>query len=163
MDAPTKGLLYLDDLAVGDVFVTGEYLLTEAELIEFARRYDPQVFHVDPDLARDSFFGGLAASGWHVASITMRLLVDGGMPIAGGLIGVETSLRWPRPTRPGDELRVESTIAAIARSRSRPDRGIVTVKSRTLNQAGEAVQTVETKILVFARGAQLSSSGGSPS
>ena len=89
MDAPAKGLLYLDDLAVGDVFVTGEYLLTEAELIEFARRYDPQVFHVDPDLARDSFFGGLAASGWLVASLTMRLLVDGGLPLGGGIIGVE--------------------------------------------------------------------------
>lgn len=163
MRAPANGHLYLDDLAVGDQFASGEYRLTEEELVEFAGRYDPQVFHLDADRARDGFFGGLAASGWHVAAITMRLLVAGGLPIADGLIGAETNLRWPRPTRPGDVLRVESTITAIARPRSRPDRGIVTVKSSTLNQAGEAVQTAETKILVFARGAQLSSSGDSPS
>ncbi len=161
--APADGSLYLDDLAVGDAFVSGEHRLTEPEIIEFARRYDPQAFHLDADLARKSFFGGLAASGWHVASITMRLLVDGGLPIAGGLIGVDTRLRWPRPTRPGDVLHVEAEIGAIARSRSRPDRGFVTVTYRTLNQRGEEVQTAETRVLVFARGAAVNSSGDSPS
>lgn len=162
-EAPADGLLYLDDLSVGDGFVSGEYRLTEAELIEFGGRYDPQVFHIDADRARKTFFGGLAASGWQVASITMRLLVDGGLPIAGGLIGVEATLRWPRPTRPGDVLHVEAKVAAITRSRSRPDRGIVTVTYRTLNQRGEEVQTAETRVLVFARGAAVNSSGDSPS
>ena len=161
--APADGLLYLEDLAVGAGFVSGEHRLSEAEIIEFARRYDPQPFHLDADLARRSFFGGLAASGWQVAALTMRLLVDGGLPIAGGLIGVEATLRWPRPTRPGDVLHVEAKIAAIGRLRSRPDRGIVTVTYRTLNQRGEEVQTAETRVLVFARGASVNSSGDSPS
>ena len=109
----SKTGLYLEDLAVGAQFRSGSYTMTEDEIKQFARQYDPQVFHLDDAGARDTLFGGLAASGWHTAAVAMRLLVEGGLPIAGGLIGAGTELRWPRPVRPGDTLTVQTTVLEI--------------------------------------------------
>ncbi|MDR2261663.1 MAG: MaoC family dehydratase [Azoarcus sp.] len=144
------GGIYLDDVAVGDRYSSREYALDVARIKDFARDFDPQPFHLDEDFAARSFFGGLAASGWHTAAITMRLMVES-VPFAGGLIGAGVELSWPRPTRPGDALHVESVIAAIAPSRSKPDRGIVTLRSETFNQRGEAVQKLVSKLLLFRR------------
>lgn len=143
--------LFMDDLKVGDRFTSGEHRIDAEQIREFARQYDPQVFHLDAEAAKRTFFGELVASGWHTAAITMRLLVGGGLPVAGGLIGAGTSLEWPNPTRPGDVLHVESEVLAITPSRSRPDRGSARIRSRTLNQRGEPVQIAETKIIVFRR------------
>ena len=106
--------LYLDDFSVGQVFRSGTRPVTEAEIKAFAQQYDPQPFHLDHEAAKATMFGGLAASGWHTMALTMRLLVDGGAPIAGGIIGAGgEDLRWPRPVRPGDELTVESEVLEI--------------------------------------------------
>ena len=99
--------LYLDDLRIGQRFISGSLTVEEAEIKAFAARFDPQPFHLDESAARASLFRGLAASGWHTAALSMRLLVDGGAQIAGGVIGVSGELAWPRPTRPGDVLTVE--------------------------------------------------------
>jgi acyl dehydratase len=144
---------YLDDVAVGDRYLSREYPLDTTQIKDFARNFDPQPFHLDEDFAAGSFFGGLAASGWHTAAITMRLMVES-VPLAGGLIGAGVELSWPRPTRPGDVLHVESTITAIAPSRSKPDRGIVTLQSDTFNQNGEAVQKLVSRLLLFRRGGE---------
>ena len=145
--------LYLDDLAVGDQFISREFPLVAEQIKDFARAFDPQPFHLDEAAAARSFFGGLAASGWHTAAITMRLMTES-IPFADGLIGANVELSWPRPTRPGDVLRVESTITAISPSQSKPDRGIVTLQIDTLNQRGEQVQKLTPKVLVFRRGAR---------
>ncbi len=144
-------LYYLDDLKVGQRFVSGAHELDEAQIKAFAAQFDPQRFHLDEEAAKDSFFGGLVASGWHTASITMKLLVEGGAPLAGGVIGAGGELVWPRPTRPGDRLHVESEIIEITPSRSRPERGTVTVRSETLNQRGEIVQAMTAKLVVQRR------------
>jgi acyl dehydratase len=144
-------MLYLEDLVVGARFTSAELCIDAAAIREFARQFDPQPFHLDDAAAKATPFAGLAASGWHTAALTMRLLVGGGLPIAGGLIGAAANIEWPRPTRPGDVLRVESEILEITPSRSRPDRGMLRVLSRTLNQAGDAVQIAETRVLVFRR------------
>jgi len=141
-------LLYLDDLAVGQRFVSDAAAVGAADIKEFAAKFDPQPFHLDDEAASAGFFGGLAASGWHVAALTMRLLVQGGVPIAGGLIGAGGEIAWPRPTRPGDILTVESEIVAVTPSKSRPDRGIVTVRSETLNQNRQPVQVSTMKLVV---------------
>ena len=140
--------LYLDDLRVGQRFASRSHRIDEAELTGFAGVYDPQPFHLDDAAARETLFGGLAASGWHTAAVTMRLNVESGLPFAGGLIGAGAELSWPRPTRPGDVLRVVSEIREVAPSRSRPDRGMVTVKSLTLNQRDEVVQILVAKLVV---------------
>ncbi|MDR1889354.1 MAG: MaoC family dehydratase [Zoogloeaceae bacterium] len=142
--------LYLEDLKTGDVFKSGEYALDADEIKAFAERYDPQPFHLDEEAARDTFFQGLAASGWHTSAITMRLFV-GSVPLAGGIIGAGSDVSWAQPTRPGDVLRVESTILDIKPSRSKPDRGIVTLQSDTLNQRGELCQRAVSKVLAFRR------------
>jgi len=143
--------LYLDDLQVGQRFTSGTYLMEGARIKEFAAEFDPQPFHLDESAAEASVFKGLAASGWHTAAVSMRLLVTGGVPLAGGLVGLGGEVAWPRPTRPGDILRVESEIVGITPSRSKPDQGIVTVRSTTLNQHGEAVYTLTAKLLVSRR------------
>jgi acyl dehydratase len=144
--------LYLEDLAVGQVFRMGPLTVEAEEMIRFARQYDPQFFHTDPEAAKSSFFGGLVASGWLTAALTMRLLVDGGAPFAEGVIGAGGELAWPRPVRPGDSLRIESEVLKITPSRSRPDRGSVMTKTTTFNQNNEVVQTLTAKLVVFARG-----------
>jgi acyl dehydratase len=143
--------LFLDDLDVGRTFTSAAHEVDEAQIFAFARQFDPQPFHLDLEAARESLFGGLAASGWHTAAITMRLLVGNGAPFAGGLIGAGTEIRWPTPTRPGDVLRVESEILDINPSQSKPDRGIVTLRSQTLNQRDEVRQVLVSKLVVFRR------------
>jgi acyl dehydratase len=143
--------LHLEDLAVGQVFVSASHTVTAEAIRAFARDFDPQPFHTDEVAAAGSFFGGLAASGWHTAAITMRLLVGSGLPLAGGLIGAGGEISWPRPTRPGDVLTVTSRIEAITPSRSKPDRGMLTVRSETRNAAGETVQLLVARILAFRR------------
>ncbi|CAN1722058.1 MaoC family dehydratase [Hyphomicrobium sp. 1Nfss2.1] len=140
--------LYLDDLSVGQRFESGKHLMTAEEIKQFAAAYDPQPFHLDDEAAKKSLFGALAASGWHTGAVTMRLLVEGGAPIAGGVIGAGGEIVWPRPTRPGDELQVLSEVLEIKPSRSKPDRGIVTVRSETRNQRGEVVQVLTSKLVV---------------
>jgi len=146
-----REILYLEDLKPGLRFKTGHHPLTEDEIKAFARDYDPQPFHLDAEAARHSFFGGLAASGWHTAAISMRLQVDSGPPLAGGMIGASVELSWPRPTRPGDVLHVESEVLEVTPSRSKPDRGFITLKSQTLNQKGEVLQVQTSKLLVWRR------------
>ena len=143
--------LYLEDIFVGQRFVTGTEVMTAEAIKAFARNYDPQQFHTDEAAAKDSFFAGLAASGWHTAAVTMRLQIDSGPPIAGGMIGASGELSWPRPTRPGDVLHVESVVLDVTPSKSRPERGFITLKSETKNQKGEVVQLFVVKLLVWRR------------
>ncbi|MGW5112683.1 MaoC family dehydratase [Nocardia sp. NPDC004123] len=145
----TAQALWLDDIRVGDRFRSASYTVTAAEIVSFAESYDPQPFHVGESQAAGTFFAGLAASGWHTAAITMRLLVDGGLPIAHGIIGVEQQLAWPTPTRPGDVLHVESLVTEVKVGRSDAARGIVTTAYLTINQEGEIRQRATGKILVF--------------
>jgi acyl dehydratase len=140
--------LFLEDLLPGQRFTTGSHMIDEAQIKAFARQFDPQPFHLDDEAARGSLFAGLAASGWHTAAITMRLQVESGLPISGGIIGAGGELSWPHPTRPGDILHVESEVLEVKPSRSRPERGTVTVRSQTLNQRGEVVQTLTVKLVV---------------
>jgi acyl dehydratase len=140
--------LYLDDLSVGQRFTSATYTMDEQDMLAFARRFDPQPFHLDDEAARSTLFGGLAASGWHTAGVTMWLQVTSGPPIAGGLIGAGAQIDWPRPTRAGETLRVESEILEVRPSRSRPDRGIVTMRSITLNQDDEVAQTLTVSMVV---------------
>ena len=146
-----RTLLYLEDITVGQRFVTKEARVEEAAIKSFARDFDPQPFHTDNKAAKDSFFGGLAASGWHTAAITMKLLVESGPQLAGGMIGAGGELTWPLATRPGDVLHVESEVLAVTPSRSRPERGMVTLRSTTLNQKGEAVQVLTARLLAWKR------------
>jgi acyl dehydratase len=141
-------MLYLDDLAVGQRFVTGSVRVLEEDTKSFAAQFDPQPFHLDDAAAQNSLFGRLAASGWHTAAMSMRLLVDGKMKIAGGLVGLGGEISWPRPTYPGDTLRVESEVLDIRVSASKPDRGIVTGRNRTVHQTGEPVQVIVVKMHV---------------
>jgi acyl dehydratase len=144
-------LLYLDDIHAGQKFGSASHAVDEVQIKAFASQFDPQPFHLDEQAARNSMFGGLAASGWHTASITMRLLVTSGIPIAGGVIGAGCEISWPIPTRAGDILSVESEVLKVSASRSRPDRGIVTLRSKTHNQAGEVVQDMTSKLVIFRR------------
>ena len=141
--------LYLEDFAVGQRFLSATHAMDPGQIKAFASQFDPQPFHTDELAAQASFFHGLAASGWHTAAITMSLLVKSGMPIAGGLIGAGCEISWPRPTRPGDVLQVESEVLAVTPSRSRPERGTITLKSETKNQNGEVVQVLTSKMLVW--------------
>ena len=146
--------LWLDDLNIGDSFTSGEHAMTEAEIIAYASQFDPQPFHTDPVAAKDSFFGGLAASGWHTAAITMRLMVEA-LPFARGVIGAGGELSWPEPTRPGDVLHVEAKIEDIVPSRSRPGRAAVAVHCRTLDQDGNLKQDFRPRLIVWSRGSEL--------
>ena len=157
-DTPTSAslladrpLVYLEDLSVGDQFTSGEHAMDEAQIINFATQFDPQPFHLDDTAARATLFGGLAASGWHTAAITMRLQVTSGLPIAGGIVGGGGELSWPRPTRPTDVLHVVSEVLQMAPSKSKPDRGMVTVRSETRNQHGDVLQTSTVRIVVRRR------------
>ena len=146
---PTEPL-FLEDIDVGDHFVTGSLTVTAEDIQAFALQFDPQPFHLDAEAAMDSLFGGLAASGWHTAALTMRLLVEG-FPLARGVIGAGGELAWPRPTRPGDVLTVHGEVLQITPSRSRPDRGMLLVRSETRNQHGEAVQVFTVNIVAWRR------------
>ncbi|WP_151723621.1 MaoC family dehydratase [Acinetobacter ursingii] len=142
-------MLYLEDLNVGDRFISREYEMTLEEIKQFAGQYDPQPFHLDEAEAEKSLiFQGLAASGWHTAAVTMRLWTEC-FPIQGGLIGSESSLRWPRPTRPGDKIHVEVEVTAIVPSKTKNDRGIVSYITQALNQNGDVLLISTTNIVVF--------------
>jgi acyl dehydratase len=143
--------LYLDDLQIGQSFVSGTHVVDEGQIKAFARQFDPQPFHLDNEAAKDTLLSGLAASGWHTAAITMRLLVESGLPLEGGILGAGGELDWPNPTRPGDSLQVESEILDIRPSRSKPDRGVAVVRSLTRNQRNEVVQRLTAKLIVSRR------------
>ena len=140
---------YLEDYAVGQVYRTGRVQIDKDQILAFAKQYDPQPYHLDEEAARKSVFGGLAASGWHTAALTMRLLVDSEFRPANGILGVGfDELSWPRPVRPGDELYAESEVLEVRPSKSRPDRGLIRVRTTTLNQDGEPVQIYTGNLLV---------------
>jgi acyl dehydratase len=144
--------LYLEDVSTGSKFSGGPVTLTEEAIIAFASEFDPQPFHTDPEAAKATVFKGLAASGWHTACATMRLLVDGAMPFVGGSVGFGVEVSWPRPVRPGDALSVEAEIIEIKPSSSKPHQATVTLRTTTTNQNGEIVQVMTSKNLIFRRG-----------
>jgi acyl dehydratase len=142
--------LSLEDLSVGQVFRSGTHTIDAAQIKAFASQFDPQPFHLDEQAAKNSFFGELVASGWHTASITMRLIVTS-TPLVGGAIGAGGEISWPRATKPGDTLRVESEVVEIRPSRNRPDRGMVVMRSTTFNQNNDPVQVMKSNLVVFRR------------
>lgn len=155
-ETTTRALLYFEDLHPGQkIHVGGGHASVDAEAIKaFARQFDQQPFHLDEAKAANTFFGGLVASGWHTTAITMKLMVDGGVPLAGGIIGAGADdLRWPRPVKPGDRLHVESEVLEVRPSRSRPDQGLAKVRVTTLNQNNEPVQIMTCNLVVLRRGA----------
>lgn len=145
---PERSPLFFEDVEIGQQFVTATLTVSEEEIVRFAREFDPQPFHLDDEAARQTQFAGLSGSGWHTAALTMRLLVDGGPPLAGGILGVGGEIAWTRPVRPGDTLQVHSEVVAITPSRSRPERGIVTIRNETRNQRDQVVQTFVAKVIV---------------
>jgi acyl dehydratase len=139
---------YFDDLKAGDRFESKDFSVTADAIIEFGRQWDPQSFHIDPALAKQTMFGGLIASGWHTAAITMRLFVQA-LDFAEGAVGLGVDeLRWPTPVRPGDVLRVETEIVDSRPSRSKPSHGIIRLRNTTRNQRNEVVQTMFASALV---------------
>jgi acyl dehydratase len=148
-DQKVRAPLYFEDFAVGQIYRTGSLTVDADAIKAFAASFDPQPFHLDEEAAATSFFHGLAASGWHTAALTMRLLVEEGAPIAGGLIGAGMDeLRWPRPVRPGDRLHLESEVIELRPSRSRPQQGLMKMRTTTLNQNEEPVQILVANIVV---------------
>jgi acyl dehydratase len=144
--------IYLEDFAPGQRYVSGKLRVEPTAIKAFAAQFDPQPFHLDEDAARDTFFGGLAASGWHTAALSMKLLVESDFRPAGGIIGTRAEeLKWPRPVRPGDELHVESEVLEVRPSKSRADQGFVKCRSTTLNQNGEPVQVLVMNLLAHSR------------
>src|SRR5215470_15192872 len=140
---------YLEDFTVGQVFGSGRLRVDKEAIMGFAGQFDPQPFHLDEEAAGKSVFRGLAASGWHTAAVTMRLLVEGEFRPAGGILGVGfDELSWPRPVRPGDELHAMSEVLEVRPSKSRPDRGLIRVRTTTFNQNGEPVQIYTGNLLV---------------
>lgn len=133
---------HLEDFAPGQKYRGRlRVRVTEADVKRFAAEFDPQPFHLDDAAARATIFGGLAASGWHTAAITMKLLVESDLRPAGGIVGAGfDEFRWPRPVRPGDELWIEAEVLEVRPSRSRPDQGLVKLRTTTYNQNGEPVQ-----------------------
>jgi acyl dehydratase len=145
---------YLEDFEAGQTFGSGRIRIDADRIKSFAAEFDPQPFHLDERAATDSIFRGLAASGWHTAAITMRLIVESDIKPAGGVVGAGfDELRWPRPVRPGDELHVESEVIEVRASKSRPDQGIIKVKTTTLNQNDEPVQVFVGNLIVLCRSA----------
>jgi acyl dehydratase len=142
---------HFEDLAAGQVFEHGAIAVTAENVVAFAREFDPQVFHLNEDAAKDTFFAGLAASGWHTAAMTMRLIVDSGIKLAGGIIGAGGSLIWPRPTRPGDILSIRIEVLELRASRSKPERGTLKARVTTRNQHGDELQIMTCDLLVWRR------------
>jgi acyl dehydratase len=146
--------IYFEDLFVGMAIRSIEVEMTQDEMVAFSRANDPQFFHVDAEAAQGSLFGGLVASGWQTAALTLQLLLTGsGMTFAGGVVGADAHIAWKAPVRPGDRLHVEGEITKTIVTRSRPDRGFAGFKAATLNQNGVIVQTIEATMLVFRKSA----------
>ena len=145
----------LEDFAVGQKFRSARRTVDKDRMITFATEFGPQPFHLDEHAARNTRFHGLIGSGWYTAAVTMRLLVESDLKPAGGIIGAGADeFRWPRPVRPGDELRIESEILEVRPSTSRPDQGLIKVRTTTLNQNDEAVQTIVANLVVPRRSPQ---------
>ena len=145
---------YLEDFEPGQKFGSAQLSVEATRIKSFAAEFDPQPFHLNEDSARETFFKGLAASGWHTAAMTMRLLVNSEFKPAGGIIGAGfEEMRWPRPVRPGDELHLESEVLEVRPSKSRPDQGVIKVRTTTLNQNGEPVQVFVGNLIVLRRSA----------
>lgn len=146
--------MYLEEFAVGARFEAGPIAVEQDEVIAFARRYDPQPFHTDAVAAKNSLFGGLAASGWMTASLTMRMLIESGHIPAGGMIARQVEkMEWPHPVRPGDTLRAISEVLEVIPSKSRPDRGMVRMRTETRNQSDRVVQSLTALLVVPRRAA----------
>ena len=143
---------YFEDVQVGDVMRFGHYEVTRDEIIEYARQFDPQPFHLDEEAAKASMFGGLIASGWHTGAMFIRMVVEHTTPVHAttGAMGFD-DLKWIRPVRPGDVLSVESEIREKIESRSRPDRGTVKIESRISNQRGEVVMSLVSLVIYLRR------------
>lgn len=140
---------YLEDFCVGQEFQSGSITVSADDIKAFASQFDPQPFHLDEQAAASSFFGGLVASGWHTAAVTMRLMVDGELKIAGGSIGAGAEeLKWPRPVRPGDTLHAVSQVLEVRPSKSRPNQGIIKLHTQTFNQEGEPVMNFVVNVIV---------------
>jgi acyl dehydratase len=145
---------YLEDFAPGQTFGSGRLRVDAERIKSFAAEFDPQPFHLDEQTARDTFFGGLAASGWHTAALTMRLLVESELQPAAGVIGAGfDEFRWPRPVRPGDELHLAIEVLEVRPSKSRPEQGMIKVRTTTLNQNDEPVQINVGNLVVPRRAA----------
>jgi acyl dehydratase len=142
--------LYVEDLQVGQRFVSPEVEITADEIKAFAKAFDPQPFHLDGEAAKETLFKGLAASGWHTSALTMRLNVES-LPLAGGILGMGVEVAWNAPVRPGDVLHVESEVVEIAPSKPGASRGVVVILGRTVNQNGHTVQTNKARLLVVCR------------
>jgi acyl dehydratase len=148
----SKPVHYLEDFAVGQKYGSTRLPVDAAAIKSFANAFDPQPFHLDEEAARSTFFGGLAASGWHTAALTMRLLVESDLRPAGGIIGARgEELTWPRTVRPGDELEIETEVLEVRPSGSRPRHGFVKFRTTTLNQRQEPVQVLVMSLLVERR------------
>mgnify|MGYP003579830981 CR=1 FL=1 len=146
------GIQYLEHFAVGQTFGSKRHVIDKEQIVKFAQAFDPQPFHLDEEAARSWLFGGLAASGWHTAAITMRLLAGSELQPAGGLIGAGfDELRWPRPVRPGDELHLHIEVLDVRPSRSRSTQGILKIRTTTLNQHDEPVQISVGNLIVQRR------------
>lgn len=143
---------FFDDFSEGEVFEFGNRLITQEEIIGFARQYDPQTFHTDPQAALGSSFGGLVASGWMTGAVMMRMMCDHFIAphAAMGSPGLD-QLRWLKPVRPGDRLRARVTVVGLQASRSKPDRGVLNLRQEALNQAGEVVMSIESRAMVRRR------------
>jgi acyl dehydratase len=140
---------YFEDFAVGQTFGSGRLRISKEQVRAFAAEFDPQPFHLDEEAAQNTIFKGLAASGWHTAALTMRLLVESELKPAGGIVGAGfDEFRWPRPVRPGDELHLESEVLEVRASRSLPNQGLIKVRTMTLNQDNEAVQVQIANLIV---------------
>src|SRR5918912_4582346 len=140
---------YLEDFVVGQRFGSGELCIEKERAKAFAVEFDPQPFHLDEQAARHTIFGEMTVSGWQTAAVTMRLLVESELAPAGGIVGAGfDEFRWPLPVRPGDELRVEVEVLEVRASKSRPDIGVVKIRTTTLNQKNEAVQITVGNLMV---------------
>ena len=140
---------YLEDFAEGQTFGSGRLVVSAEKIRAFGAEFDPQPFHLDEQAAQGTVFRGLAASGWHTAALTMRLLVESELQPAGGIVGAGgEELRWPRPVRPGDELHLKSEVLEVRASKSRPTQGVIKVRTTTFNQDGEPVQILIASLVV---------------
>jgi len=148
--SPARKQLYLEDLHVGQLFSSRAHLIDAEQIKSFAAEFDPQPFHLSEEGAEGTLFGSLAASGWHTAALTMRMLVES-VPLADGLVGAELQLSWPKPTRPGMRLRVVAEVVDITPSRSKPNMAIVTMRNETRNDEDEVLQIFTVKMPVFKR------------
>jgi acyl dehydratase len=154
MDATTEPTLrYFEDFSPGMLFRSHEIEVRLEQITRFAAEFDPQPFHLDEQAARTLFFGTLVASGWHTAALTMRLLVESNLTIAGGLVGAGAEIKWPAALLPGDRIHVEVEVTATRVLRSRAEMGMITTRTQTVTAAGTVVQELVANLLAPRRGA----------